>query len=446
MNEILVPSEKIPVTDEADICVIGGSCTGVFAALRAARLGAKVVIVEKQNRFGGVAVNGLVNMWHSLYDADYKRQIIAGLTLETMERLGKRGAVAKFMDSKEYGVPLNSEELSIELDEMALEANLGIHFHTFFSSSVSENGKVSAVIVQNKSGRAAIKAKYFIDASGDADLCRSAGIETYLPRHIQPPTSCAKFSKWTFDGIDPYKLIMEHAEEYNLPEGILWGTFVPPSKDMYMLNGTRVTGKNPADAKDLTYCEIEGRRQVRAVTDIFRKYYKGDTPQLNALPSYIGIRETNHIKGLYKVTAEDLLSGRRFDDAIANGTYPVDIHHQDKPGITFKRLDGVQRYCRPGRPAVESRWCPESGEDPKFYQIPLRSLIPMNAVNVIAAGRMLDTDKEAFGGIRVMVNLNQTGEAAGVTAWHALNSGIPISSVDSDAVRETLAVGGSCII
>jgi ribulose 1,5-bisphosphate synthetase/thiazole synthase len=78
MKQIIVPSEKVPIIKEADICVLGGSCTGVFAAVRAARLGAKVVIVEKQNRFGGVATNGLVHMWHSIYDTDFNEQIIGG--------------------------------------------------------------------------------------------------------------------------------------------------------------------------------------------------------------------------------------------------------------------------------------------------------------------------------------------------------------------------------
>jgi hypothetical protein len=447
IKNISVPSETIPVIAESDICVVGGSCTGLFAALRAARLGAKVVIIEKQNRFGGVATNSLVNMWHSVYDSDYKEQIIGGLTFEVMERLSKRNAIAPFVNSKQYMVPLNSEELTIELDELALEAKIQIQFHTYFSSAiVDENKCVSAIIVQNKSGRVAIKAKIFVDASGDADLCRSVGLSTYLPDHIQPPTTCAKFSPWSFPagGTDPYELIMEHAKEYKLPEGILWGTFVP-NTDIYMLNGTRVTHKNPAIAEDLTYCEIEGRRQIRAITDIFRKHLKTKSPQLLALPSYIGIRETWHINSLYQVKGEDLLHGKKFEDAIANGTYPVDIHHQEKPGITFKRLDGRQIYCRPGKANVESRWREENSDSPKYYQIPLRSLIPRNSVNVISAGRMLDADKEAFGGIRVMVNLNQTGEAAGVVAYQSLSSGTKIPQLDPQKIRKVLADGGSCI-
>ncbi|HCG34774.1 MAG TPA: FAD-dependent oxidoreductase, partial [Clostridiales bacterium] len=82
LEYIVEPAKQIKVCADVDVCVIGGSCTGVFAAIRAARLGAKVAIVEKQNCFGGVATNGLVNIWHSLYDIGNKNQIIAGLTEE----------------------------------------------------------------------------------------------------------------------------------------------------------------------------------------------------------------------------------------------------------------------------------------------------------------------------------------------------------------------------
>ncbi len=122
MKQIIIPSQKVPVIEKADICVVGGSCTGVFAAVRAARLGAKVVIVEKQNRFGGVATSGLVHMWHSIYDTEFKEQIIGGLTVEIMERLAKRNAISKFTNTRAYGIRLNSEELTIELDELVKEA------------------------------------------------------------------------------------------------------------------------------------------------------------------------------------------------------------------------------------------------------------------------------------------------------------------------------------
>jgi hypothetical protein len=448
MKQIVIPSEKVPVIAEADICVVGGSCTGVFAAVRAARLGARVVIVEKQNRFGGVATSGLVNMWHSIYNTDYNEQIIGGLTYEVMERLGRRNAISQFKNTKTYGIRLNSEELTIELDEIVLETKIKPYLHTYFCAPVMEDGKISAVIVQNKSGRGAIEARMFIDASGDADLCYLAGLPTYLPAHIQPPTACARFSHWPPEKRNPTALIMRHAEEFHLPEGFIWGAPVPPDNEVYMLAGTRVAGKNPVDGDQLTFCEMEGRRQVRAIMDIYKKYSPDSGIHkigLQALPSCIGIRESRHIRGIYQLTGNDLLYGRKFDDAIANGTYPVDIHHQDKPGITLQYLDGTQRYSCPGKPAVVTRWRAEAADYPKYYQIPLRSLIPQKTRNIIAAGRMLDADREAFGAVRVMVNLNQTGEAAGVAAWHALSAGLDISQVHAADVRKTLAAGGSCI-
>lgn len=446
MNPITVPTETVPVIGEFDICVLGGSCTGVFAAVRAARLGANVAIIEKQNRFGGVATSSLVHMWHSLYDIDYKKQIIAGLTLETLERLAKRDAAATFINPKNYGVPLNSEELTIELDELIIESGVTPYLNTFFSSPVLEDGNVAAVVFQDKSGRRAVKAKVFIDATGDADLCLKAGLEVFTPNTIQPPTACARFTNWTFpDDFDPLAFIRKHMDEFNLPEGFMWGSHVPNS-DVFMLAGTRVTGKNPADADDLTYCEMEGRRQVRVITDIFRTYAKDHIPQLHALPSLMGIRESRHIKSAGAVTGDDILSGRKFDDAIANGTYPVDIHHQDKPGITFLQLDGVRRYCRPGREAVVDRWREDSSEGPKHYQIPLSSIIPKGSKNVITAGRMIDADPKAFGAVRVMVNLNQTGEAAGVAAFLALDSNTDINVTKAKKVRELLAKGGSIVL
>lgn len=107
-----------------------------------------------------------------------------------------------------------------------------------------------------------------------------------------------------------------------------------------MLAGTRVYNVNCAVADDLTKAEIEGRRQIRAIMDMMRKYGSPNKLGLVGLASQIGIRETRHIKCLYQVSDDDALYGKRFEDAIANGSYRLDLHHQDKPGLTFKYLDG----------------------------------------------------------------------------------------------------------
>ena len=435
---------ELPVINDVDICVLGGSCTGVFAAVRASRLGARVAIVEKQNAFGGVATNSMVNVWHSLLNTEYNKQIIAGLTVEVIDRLSRRNAVIRSEKSASIGVTFNSQELKIELDELVLESKITPYLHTWFSQPfLDESGKLAGVIVDNKSGRGIIKARYFIDATGDGDLSYRLRLESYVSDLLQPPTMCAYFDNWDNAQFD--SLLKQHWKEYNIPEGFVWGAKVTGTNS-YMLAGTRIFNANCSVADDLTKAEIEGRRQVRAIMDMLRKYGKNLDIGLVGLPSIIGIRETRHIKCLYQVTDDDALYGKKFDDAIANGSYRFDLHHQDKPGITFKYLDGTEVYSRPGYPDEKKRWREAIPVNPTFYQVPLRSIIPRKFDNLMIAGRMFDASMTAFSGIRVMVNMNQLGEAAGVTTYLALNQNKPVGSVNSAEVRNNLSKGGSIII
>ncbi|MFC1634314.1 FAD-dependent oxidoreductase, partial [Planctomycetota bacterium] len=319
------------------------------------------------------------------------------------------------------------------------------YLHTFFSMPYVKDGQLDAVIVENKSGRGAIKARMFVDATGDGDLCHRLGLTTYTREHLQPPTTCARFSGWDTVRSTFNQLFRKHGEEYDVPLGFVWGRPVPGS-DVYMLAGTRVYGADCSNAEQLTRAEIEGRRQVRAFMDMVRKYKPESKVVLQALPSQIGIRETRHVNCQYQLKGDDVLYGKRFKDAIANGSYRVDIHHQDKPGLTFKYLDGTQSYNRPGYPPVNGRWREETQTNPTFYQIPFRSLVPGKYGNLIAAGRMLDADLVAFSAVRVMVNMNQTGEAAGTAAYLALDTNTPIPALDAAKVRKVLTERGSIII
>lgn len=444
---IYEPAKSIPVVDEADICVLGGSCTGVFAAVRAARLGAKVVIVEQQNSFGGVATTGLVNVWHSLYDTECKEQIIAGLTEEVIQRLRKRSAVYKVQDGT---FRLNTEELKIELDNLILESKVKPYLHSFYASPYVEDDLVQAILIENKSGRQAIKAKLFIDATGDGDLCYQLGLDYYQPEYVQPPTTCAKiYSNDKMRGFDWQKAIYQYGEEFGLKEDWGWNTFIPGTPNISFHAETHVFDVNCVDANELTYSEMEGRRQIRALIDLVRKYGPKDgTIELVDLAALIGIRETRHIKSQYKLSEADILCGVKFADAIANGSYRVDIHHSDSSGITFRYLDGTEEVINHGASGKKlGRWREEIQKNPTFYQIPYRSIIPKGRfANVLMCGRMIDADPGAFGAIRVMVNMNQLGEAAGVGAYIALDSDVPVNDVPIDSLKKSLEKGGSIIL
>lgn len=445
---ITEPERDIAVAREVDICVVGGSCTGVFAAVRAARMGARVAIIEKQNCFGGTATAGAVNIWHSLRDTQKQRAIIGGLTQEVIERLKNRGAVTE-LDLQSNAYALNTEELKIELDELVVENRIAPFLHTFYAAPVTEGEALQAIIIEGKNGRQAIRAKLFVDASGDADLALDLGLRSHAPGLRQPPTTCAKiYGFGNLGAFDWQAAVREHGHEFGLARDWGWGAPIPGLPDVQLRADTHVFGADTSDGDQLSLAEIEGRRQVRAIMDVIRKYGPaGGSLTLVDLAATIGTRETRRIVARYRMTGEDVLYGKRFDDAIANGSYRVDIHHADSPGITFQYLDGSEEVIiERGAAPRKGRWREPLPTDPTFYQIPFRCLVPDRVPNLVLAGRMLDADKVAFSAVRVMVNMNQTGEAAGVACALALAGNTPIAEVAPQEIRKCLADGGSIII
>lgn len=437
------PARDVPIVHECDICVVGGSCTGVFAAIAAARRGAKVALIESSGFFGGVATAGLVNIWHSLSGRSEKQQIIAGLTWETIERLRKRDAVRKLEPKgRQHFFYLHTEMLKLELDRMVTEAGIRPFLHTWFTAPVAEGGRMTAAILEDKSGRRAIRAKFFVDATGDGDVAHRMGLETYRREHVQPPTTCCvlrglKGIKKAHPEFNIHKVIFDKKYPQAIRDGYAWSAAVPGDcgcppegpvpggDDLLMLAGTRVHGADCSDADQLTRAEMEGRRQVNAICELLSEHFlDGKGVPLVALPAKIGIRESRHVRALHQLTVDEVLAGKRFPDAIANGTYPIDVHSASGAGVKFRYLD----------------------EAVQFYQVPYASLVPRSAKNVLVAGRSLDADEQSFGAVRVMVNCNQMGEAAGAAAWLALDSGSDAATVDTAKLRESLKKHGAAVL
>lgn len=451
-NTLREPARDIPVIADCDVCVIGGSCTGVFAAVAAARLGARVALVENLGYFGGVATVSLVNIWHSIFNTTATREIIGGLTTEVVERLKKRNAVIVHKPNRSTYFVLNSPELAIELDELVAEAKVQPFLHTRFVSPIVEEGRVIAAVIEDKTGRRAIRAQFFVDASGDGDLVARVPLPTRKDTLIQPPTTCALIAGLgevarQNKGFQLGKTVFNPKYANALKGGFLWDAEVPGLPGVRMVAGTRVHGADCSDADWLTRAEIEGRRQVRAMCDIVRDNFPGgQAVGLAALPARIGIRESRHAECLHTLTEEEVLTGKRFPDAIANGSYRVDVHHPDRPGLTFRYLDGTEEYVVPGEPTQKRRWREKTPENPTFYQIPYASLVPRGSKNVLVAGRLLDADRGAFGAVRVMVNCNQMGQAAGTAAVLALREGIGVAQVSPEKLRASLRSQGAVII
>lgn len=428
-----------------DLVVVGGGCTGVCAAVRAARQGLRVAIVEKNNCLGGVATSGLVNIWHTLLDVDGREQIIGGVTDEVVRTLSKDG-YASTGNNPAAAIRFDPNAMKWVLDRLVTECGIRVFFHTFYSTLIMQGDRITGVVVSNKDGMGILKADFFVDATGDGDLCRDAGLSAYRSAAIQPP-SPGCFLKGTMRH-DIGQLIRAHGAEFGLDDDWGWDDFIPGIEDVRFRADFHIFGKLCNRAEDLTEAEMAGRNKIYALQALLRKY---DDPALSvvALSSHIGIRETVHYETRFRANEQDLLLGKAYEDTVMRGTYRVDIHHHDDNGITFKYLTGATvTYYGKSNPPIRGNWREEAGITTPYapyYQIPFDIMVQEKISNLIPVGRMVNADEGAFGAIRVMVNLNQLGEAAGIAAWLSLQENKPVSQLSGKTVRNHLQAGGSLL-
>jgi hypothetical protein len=415
--------------------------------VRAARLGISVALIEQNILLGGMATAAQVNEWHSLHDISGRTQIIGGLTAEVLDRLHNRGVVCegthRHCGKFSY---FNSAEMAMELDLLIRENRIRVFLKASCVAAVREGNKVTATIIEDKSGRRAIRSRMFIDASGDGDLLRRAGFTAWKNEILQPVNSqmlaagLGRIIEATGKGI--WEQVRHRMGDFDYPKhnSAPWINGYPSPADLKNVYGPRLNGYDASDADQLTAAVLESRRCHRALLDMVRAELSTDVAAV-ALAHALGVRETWHARSLYRLQSADLLDGRRFPDSIARGTYPVDVHSPE--GTLLRYLDGREDLIGKDGSLTTRRWREESHDPPPFYEIPFRCLVPEKAENLLVAGRLLDAEREAFGGVRVMVNMNQTGEAAGVAAWLALHQNLEPKNLDPARLRMAMAKGGS---
>lgn len=424
-----------------DIAVIGGSTTGVFAAVRAAEKGMKVALVENNALFGGTATAGFVPVWHSMQSLDGSKAVIGGLTKAILDRLAARGEAVTHNKNKApvwRTSSLNVAALSIALDELVAEhPSITPMLSTrFVAAETDRPGHVTRAYVEDKDGRKALEAKFFIDCSGDADLLERAGFRTWKlkPCDMQAHTLCAIVAnEAVVKKRHPdfsFHAVLDPRSGGGFKHVFGWDHAVIGCPDVTFNAFTRVSDLDPSLAGDLTRAMLEARAQLRRIIDHANKLFPmpPNEPKLAivSIAPMLGIRESRHVTCLYSVTREDVLSGRMYDDVIARGTYRIDVH--EGKGIRFLNLDGTENLMYVDDAGIvrwkNSRWRAEGTPSPECYSIPYRALVPVGSENVLCAGRMLDCSRDAYGALRVMVNCNQMGEAAGLAAAKAVKDGL----------------------
>lgn len=441
----------LTVRKEVDVLVVGGGPSGIMAAQAAAEGGGKVLLIESRSILGGNMTIGLPVLG---FLGQKKNQIIKGLPDRWIDRLRAKDAASEHRPCPLHmGITLvEPEAVKTEALALMVESAVEVMLHTYCVDVIMEGNVLKGVVIESKAGREAVLAKTIIDCTGDADVAFRAGVPCEQGNEkggTQPPTLM-----FCMGNVDTEKLRMSIAEEPRtyltdfipseyfgqnnqfivvglrslMAKGREEGLHLSTERTIVItglregeawINMSAISGVNGVDPDSLTYGEIKGREQIEDIQKYLIKYVPGfENAYFTKVAPFLGIRETRRIVGEYVMTADDILSCRRFEDAIAVASYPLDIHHPEGGGCTLE-------------------WCGDS------YDIPYRSLIPLQVENLIVAGRSISTTHEAMSSTRVMATCMAIGEAAGRAADIAVKEGVKPRNVPVNKLQKVLLSTGA---
>ena len=407
-----------------DVVVVGGGSAGVAAAVAAARIGARTLLVEAAGFLGGAATLRNVLTYCGLYTLGPKpRPAVGGVAQEVLAALRALGALVGPKRFRGVFVVFDPEAVKRVLDDLALQAGVDVLLHALLVGAERDGNAVRTVTVQDRSGPHVIEARAFVDASGDCDLAYFAGASTRygnrgfinmgtlgtrfggIPREV--PVSAARWSE-----------AIRAAKARGVPHlsketGLV--VRLPISGDVVAyLVGEEYDAR---DAASIGAAEIRGRRQAWAYLAVIRGIPGHENAYLVSTGPEFGTRESRHIDAVYQVTAADLRTGARFPDGVALGAWASEFHDSATLDSSFEK------------PASET------------YDIPLRALMSRDVCNLFAAGRTADGDRIAGASLRVMGTAFATGQAAGIAAAHFAAAG----GVSATQVRKALAAQGALL-
>ena len=416
--------------EKYDLIVAGGGLTGVAAAVSAAREGLKVLLVESSGGLGGAMTVNLVYPFMRFWTKDPETQKIRALSAGIFREMNRR--------QEDYIRPLNNTRFSPEsfqlvLDEMCEEAGVQVLFHATLCGAEVEGRQIRSVLLATKAGLMSVSADSYIDATGDGDLMAFAGCQFQLGREAdslcQPMTTIFRMSGMDVEGFkadrprlqEVYKQQQAEGKIRNPRENIL--TFYGLGEGIVHFNTTRVIKLDPTDPFAVSRAEMEARKQIFEMYSFLRENCEAaKNASICSIAVSIGVRESRKLIGEHVLTVEELKSCTRFEDSVALGNYDVDIHNPAGAGTSH--------YYFP---------------DGQYYTIPYRSFLPKELDNLLVAGRCISATHEAQASVRIMPICATMGEAAGVAAAVAKQTGTCVHDVDVATVQKKLREKGAVI-
>lgn len=431
-EQMSLKNKKIQINDQWDVIVVGGGPAGCTAAIAAAREGAKTLLIEATGQLGGMGTTGMIPAWCPFSDGE--KIIYRGLA-EKVFRAAKKG-VPHEPENKLDWVSINPEQLMSVYDEMVSASGAKIQFFSRLAAvEMASNDTIDAIIVANKKGLSAFKAKVFIDCTGDGDLAVWAGANYFMGNaddKVQKSTLC-----FSVANVDSYG--------YNTSPNLYWENKNSPIHDalksgkyplidqhscnnligpgVVQFNAGHIDMKDTTDPWQISEAMIQGRKIAAEYLRMLKDYQ----PQVygNAFivktASLLGVRESRRIEGDYIFTIQDWLERKSFNDEIGRNCYFVDVHTSGYEAKHYGR-----------------------GES---HGIPYRILTPKGIKNLLTAGRCISADEEALGSLRVMPPALVTGEAAGTAAAIAIKQAKnDVHNIDTNFLRKRLREEGQYFI
>ncbi len=459
METVVQPQREIPVIADVDVCVIGAGPGGLPAALAAARHGANTMLIEMQGCLGGMATAGHIGPILGITASRSTAATIAGIPQEICERMAAIGEARPWEDAlKAHAVGFNPEGLKIIADRMVREASVKTLFHAFFADAIVEDGRLTHAIIESKSGRQAIQAKAFVDATGDADVAFRAGAECTKgrPADGKPMAMGSMFRIGGMDTIneDVRKALVEKTREairagdlncYGTGPGGHGSTIRPGEATANM---TRFGG-DCSGVEDLTGAEFFVRDLTWKVVDLWRSVPGAEGIYLISTPAHVGLRESRQLVGIHRITGNDVVEGAKYDDSVARCGYWIDIHCPrglvEGGDVHLCSVNCKKEDCYMLTEYADQLPDELHPPDGEWFDIPYRTLVPKEIDGLLVSGRCISADYQAMAAMRVMGPCMAIGEAAGTAAAMAAQADIAPRDVDVESLRSRLTEAGALV-